>query len=104
MSKPKDIERIVRGLERCGHHLYAVTSKGTLHGYMTLLPTGEPGQDATPRTIAKWQRKWRNLSEQEHARTIAEHLAKKGRTEAAIYARRHLMLGQFYRPEPDYLS
>lgn len=87
MSEVQHIERIVRGLERCGYHLYAVTSGGTLHGYMTLLPTLEWGQAATPRTLSKWRRKWHDLSEQEHARTIAEHLARTGRTEAAIQAR-----------------
>lgn len=84
MSKLWDIERIVRGLERCGYHLYAVTSAGTLQGYMTLLPTAETGQAATPRTVSKWRRKWHDLSEREHARNIAEHLARTGRTEAVV--------------------
>jgi hypothetical protein len=84
MSEVNRMERIVRGLERCGYHLYAVTAGGTLHGYMTLLPDVRQGQAATPRTVAKWQRKWRDLSKQEHARTIAEHLARTGRTEAAM--------------------
>lgn len=87
MSEVQHIERIIRGLERCGYHLFAVASGGTLHGYITLLPIAGEGPAATLRTVNKWERRWRDLYKKEHARTIAEHLARTGRTEALVQAR-----------------
>lgn len=87
MPKLTCMERTIRGLERCGFHLYAVVKGETVNGYMTLLPRADEGRRATPRTIAKWQREWRSLSDREQARTIAEHLKRTGRTEAATLAR-----------------
>lgn len=96
MCKPSEMERVIRGLERCGYHLYAVAVAGSLHGYMTLLPTIDEEQRATLRTIGKWQRKWRIISVQEHARTIAEHLHRTGRTEVATQAKRQMMRGNLH--------
>lgn len=87
MPKTPAIERVVRGLERCGYHLFAVVSDGGLRGFMTLLPDGSTGRQATPRTEEKWRQEWLSVSASHPARTIAEHLKRTGRTELAVRAK-----------------
>ena len=91
MSDLPAIERVVRGLERCGYHLFVVVSDGGLRGFMTLLPDGSTGRQATPRTEAKWQHEWRSLANRESSRTIAEHLERTGRTEVAVREKIQMM-------------
>lgn len=104
MAKPQDMERIVRGLERCGYHLYVVADGETLRGIMTLFPDTRQEPAATRRTCARWEKKWQEISEREPPRSIAEHLQKTGRTWAAIQARRHAMRERFYRPAMKLVS
>lgn len=81
MPKLTEMERAIRGMERCGYQVYAVTKGPQILGVAELLPDTSKAQ---PRTEEKWRLKWQEILGTTSRRTIAEHLVGTGRTEAAL--------------------
>lgn len=76
-----EIERTLRGMERCGYRIYAIPQGPDSLGVVELHPDDATG---LPRTERKWRMRWLEILATTGRRTIAEHLAETGRTQAIM--------------------
>lgn len=87
MPKISELESTLRGLERCGYHVYAVGTAEEARGIVTLFPNSDEGKDATPRTVTRGLREWDRVKQGHSPRTLLDHLVATGRTEEATRCR-----------------
>jgi hypothetical protein len=82
---PAEIERAIRGLERCGYKLLAVQNGDKINGYAILFPDG-PSRFSS-RTETKWRLCWADIETRSSRSSLALHLVSSHRTQRKIQER-----------------
>lgn len=79
-----EIERALRGMERCGYRFIAVQKNGQIQGYAMILP--DTPMPVSLRTEKKWRQRWYEIENKEPRRAIASYLAGTGRAQPQMPA------------------